>query len=184
VLRICAFAIGVLVLTTNTLGETAGVVLQAHILSERYCEVDENFGSFLVKFGVRISNEGEYSIKINPPFYPLLLVARSVEDLRKGKLEFKLYPPDDFTPRSEQSSSPPHYVILTPGKTHESETAEISASTLRTSNYNKHAGLSPGIHYVQVVIFGEVEDGSVTVKATSQPIEIKIEKDAYILKCN
>jgi len=54
----CTFALGVLLcLTGNSVGETAPrVALEARIASERYCEVNEDFGSLLVKFEVKLAN--------------------------------------------------------------------------------------------------------------------------------
>jgi|SRR5436190_4000789 hypothetical protein len=182
---LCILALWVLpMLTSNSFGEPATAVsLRAKVLSRRYCEVDENFGSLLVKFGVNISNEGQEAIKINPPFYPILLVARSVEDLRNGDLEFKLHGPDVFFPNRDQHPAPPTLVVLQHGQSHESETVETTVPTLRTSKFNKHAGVRPGIHYVQLVVYGDIKDSSATFRAISQPIEIRVEKNPYKVKC-
>src|SRR5215467_11874004 len=80
-------ALGVLLcLANNNFGETAQrVALTARIVSERYCEANEDFGSLLVKFEVTLTNNGDDPITINPPFYPVLRIAPSVHDLLTGR---------------------------------------------------------------------------------------------------
>jgi len=182
------FAFRVLLfLTSNSFGETAPrVAVAARIVSERYCEVNEDFGSLLVKFEAKLTNNGDHPIRINPPFYPVLRVARSVRDLgEKKKLEFELYPPDSFAPPKKQTASIPSSIIVVhPAQTHQSETIEVTVPTLRTSSYSKHAGVSPGIHFVQLVIQGDIVERSAMFKATSQPIKINVEKNPYVVKCD
>ena len=183
-----AFTLGVLLcLTNNTLGETAPrVALTARIVSERYCEVNADFGSLLVKFEVSLTNNGDDPIRVNPPFYPVLRVARSVHDLGDWKKwEFALHAPDVFsapsTKRADSISS--SVIVVQSAQTHQSETMEITVPTLRTSRYNKRAGVNPGIHFVQLVIEGDMVGRSERFKAISQPIQMNVEKNPYSVKC-
>jgi hypothetical protein len=183
--------LGVLLfLTSNSFGETTPrVALEARIVSERYCAVDEEFGSLLVKFEVKLTNNGDDPIRINPPFYPVLRVARSVHDLNlneKKKLEFELHAPDVFfaPPKERTVSIPSSIIVIHPAQTHQSETIETTVPTLRTSGHSKHGGVAPGIHFVQLVIQGDIVGRSAMFKATSQSIKINVEKNPYVVQCD
>jgi hypothetical protein len=189
-MRIWVIAICHVALISNSLGEAAPrITLQTQIVSERYCEVDEHFTSLLVKFSVKLTNSGDRPIKLNPPFSPVLLVARSVSDLDKRKLEFKLHPPDLFalpkqqTSRIQSTRSEPKYVILNPGQTYQSQTTDTTVPTLRTWNPRyRHGGLRPGVHFVQLVIPAEIE-GQGVLKVTSPAVEIDVNNNPDVIKC-
>src|SRR5262249_36563933 len=117
--------------------------------------------------------------------YPVLRIARSVHDLADWKKwEFALHAPDVFEPSTKQADSLPSSVIVVhSAQTHQSDTMEVTVPTLHTSRYSKRAGVTPGIHFVQLVIDGDVVGRSDMFKAISQPIQINVEKNRYAVKC-
>jgi len=163
--------------------------LDVGVASKRYCTVDDEITSLRIKFKTALANVGPNSIRVNPPFHPRLLISRTLEDLRKGKYEFKLYGPD-LIHRSQESTESvaandagSHNVDLRPGQVFESETMEISIPTPRTSHFSKMEALPPGEHYIQALIEGRIGSTQRVVRATSEPIKIYVDQNPQIQTC-
>jgi hypothetical protein len=60
---------------------------------------------------------------------------------------------------------------------------EITVPTPRTSKYSKFEALDPGNHYVQLVMDLNAADTTTFVRAVSQPVEISVEKNPKLEKC-
>ena len=162
--------------------------LHAEIESERYCEVDNETSSLLVKFKVRLLNSGKLPIVLDQPIYPLLLVSRTLQSLQKHDHEFALHPPDVFDVIGDGSSQvqpvthPNQVLVVRGGDTLETNTLETTVPTRRRGK-SKAAGLAQGSHYVQVVLQGQIEGTESFIRATSQPLKITVQKMPKLENC-
>jgi hypothetical protein len=154
--------------------------LRAEIKSERYCEVDDEVSSLLVKFKIRLVNNGKEPVVIAQRTYPLLLVSRTLTNLQRGKHEFELNAPDYFGPPTTK----PEQHVIRQGEVFESETMETTIPTPKTAKYSKREALSPGMHYLQVVITAQLEGTLKFAEAVSQPISITILKYPKTENCH
>ena len=150
----------------------APLELRAEIKSQRYCDVDDEISSLLVKFKFRLANNGNAPVVIAQRTYPLLLVSRTLTDLQRGKHEFELHAPDYFGPPTTK----PEQRVIRQGEVFESETAETTIPTPKTAKYSKLEALAPGMHYVQVVITVQLEGTLKFAEAVSQPINLTVLK--------
>jgi len=146
--------------------------LHAEIKSERYCEVDDEISSLLVIFKIRLVNNGNVPVVVVRRPYPLLLVSRTLPNLKRGKHEFELHEPESFGPPTTK----PEQRVVRQGEVFESETVETIIPTPKTTKYSKREALAPGTHYVQAVVTVQVEGALKFADAVSQPIEITILK--------
>ncbi len=149
--------------------------LQAEIESQRYCAIDDDTSTLLIRFKLRLLNHGTSPIVIGRPIYPLLLVSRTRPALQKGDHEFVLQPPDVFgviedagTLEHSTPGAPPEQFVSREGETLETSTLETTVP-IRGNRRPRAADLAPGSHYVQVVLQGQIEGTETFVRATSQP---------------
>jgi hypothetical protein len=160
------------------------LTLRAQPISRRYCEVDDEIATLLIKFKISLTNAKNPAVDFYSPVYPLLLVSRTMDDLRKGKHEFELHAPDRFVPSLERSETDrPVPPAIRGGETVESEIMEVTLPAPMKSKYSKFEGLDPGTHYVQLVMDLNVEGTSTFARATSQPVEITVDKHPKLEKC-
>lgn len=158
--------------TAKSQTPVASLELHAEIKSERYCEVDDEISSLLVKFKFRLANNGNAPVVIAQRTYPLLLVSRTLTGLQRGKHEFELHAPDYFGPPKTK----PEQRVVRQGEVFESETMETTLPTPKTAKYSKLEALAPGMHYLQVVITVQLEGTLKFAEAVSQPINLTVLK--------
>jgi hypothetical protein len=184
-MKIYFFAALVLLTQWATAQETEEQVkLRADIISQRYCEVDRRTNSLLVKFKIRLTNTRNPALSFYQNPYPVLLVAGTQADLLKHRYEFQLHAPDVFGSINDPPRPRPVPRALRAGEELESETMEITVPTPRTSRLRRYEALSVGIHYIQLRMDLQVEGRQLTfVRATSQPLAIKVERNNKPQKC-
>ncbi len=177
-------ALVLLTLSTTAQETDEQVKLHADTISQRYCEVDRRTNSLLVKFKIRLTNTRNPALSFYPNPYPVLLVAGTQSDLLKHKYEFQLHAPDVFG--SINDPSRPRLVprVIRASEELESETMEITVPAPRASRLRRYEALSVGIHYIQLRMDLQVDGRQLTfVRATSQPLAIKIERNNKPEKC-
>ena len=163
--------------------------LQAEIESRRYCAIEDDTSTLLVRFKVRLLNHGKSPIVSDRPIYPLLLVSRTLQALQKGDHEFALHPPDVFrviedvgTPDHSTSGAPTEQLVIRAGETLETSTLETTVP-IRGNRRPKSVDLVAGSHFVQVVVQGQIEGTESFIRATSQPIKIIVLKKPELVNC-
>jgi hypothetical protein len=178
-----ALLISALATVATAQTEDSQVKPPADTISHRYCEVDKEITTPLIKFKINLTNAGGLPVVFYPEPYPPLLVSGTLNDLRRRKYEFQLHAPDVFGLPDENTKRRrvPH--IIRAGETVESTTMEITVPTPRTSQYSKFEALDPGNHYVQLVMDLNAVDTTTFVRAISPPVEISVEKNPELEKC-
>jgi len=118
--------------------------LQAEIESQRYCAIDDDTSTLLIRFKLRLLNHGTSPIVIGRPIYPLLLVSRTLPALQKGDHEFVLHPPDVFgviedagTLEHSTPGAPPEQFVSREGETLETSTLETTVPKRETGGHER-----------------------------------------------
>jgi len=160
--------------------------VRAEIKSQRYCEVDEEILSLRVTFRIGVINTRSSAVLVGRQI-PVVLVSRSLDDLRNGKHEFEINPPDVFPqPRPSREAIQKGLAersVVQPGEKFETEAMETVLPTAKTEHYSKLEALGPGGHWVQVVILVNDESTGTFLKAVSQPMKVTVDQYPKTEKC-
>ncbi len=157
--------------------------LHAEVVSERYCEVDRRVNSLLLKFKINLTNTRNLAVLFYPNPYPVLLVARTQNDLLRHKYEFQLHAPDVFFRVNDQPRPRPVPRVVRAGEELESETMEITVPAPRASRLSRYEALDVGLHYVQLRMDLQVYGAATYLRAISQPLAITIDRNTNPNKC-
>ncbi len=184
-------AVMVLVLTIAILAQPQStdkhLTLGAEIKAQRYCEVDDEIASLLVRFRMRLTNTGGPNVVVDQHIYPLVLVSRTLKDVKNNNHEFELHAPDIFSPSTSQEPSSKRsdrdQHVIRDGETFEADSMETTLPIPRTAKYSPLEALAPGTHYVQIAVSAVVEGTTNFVRTTSPPFRITVENNPRIEKC-
>jgi hypothetical protein len=161
--------------------------LHAEIVSQRYCEVDEEIFALRIPFRISLINGRTSSVVVSRRIDPLVLVSRTLGDARSGRHEFEINPADDFPQpppsrdaiQKEMAEQP----VVRPGEKFDAETMEAVLLTPKTEHYPKQEALALGVHWVQVVISVKDEGSGTYLSAVSQPMKVTVEQYPSSEKC-
>jgi hypothetical protein len=178
------FLIAFLVTAANPQITDEKLTLNTQIRSQRYCKVNDKIAALLVSFKIKVVNAAHLAVEVSPPVYPIVLVSHTLDDVRKGNHEFELHSPDAF----DQSNSPepsqkPERHVIHQGEDLEFDSVETTLTIPKTKTYSKVEVISPGTHYLQVVLEMGIEGTNSFVRATSKPMKIRIEENPTEEKC-
>lgn len=182
-------AIALLLVSIASEPQTASQQLSVHaeIKSQRYCEVDEEIYSLRVSFRIRMVNTRTSAVFVSQKIYPVVLVSRTLDDVRSGRHELEIHPGDVFPQPSPSSGAiqkeQSERRVVRPGEKLEAETMEAVVPTAKTGNYSKLEALGPGVHWAQLVMSVNGADAATFISATSQPMKVKVEQYPKSEKC-
>jgi hypothetical protein len=69
------------------------LTMRSEIERVGYCAVEDTMVVLRIRFKVTLINGQKSTISVSEPLFPVVLVSRTLEDLRNQNLEFRLYPP-------------------------------------------------------------------------------------------
>ena len=160
--------------------------LHAEIKSQRYCEVDDEIFSMRVTFRISMINARSSAVLVGQQI-PVVLVSRTLDDVRKGKHEFEILPGDIFPqpPPSREAIQKElaERRVIQSGEKFEAETMEAVLPTPKTEHYSKLEALEPGLHWVQAVMSVNDEGTGAFLSAMSQPMKVTVEQYPKSEKC-
>jgi hypothetical protein len=185
--RWLAFAL--LLVSVASEPQTADQQLKVHaeIKSQRYCEVDEEIYSLRVSFRISMVNTRTSAVLVSQKIYPLVLVSRTLDDVRSSRHELEIHPGDVFPQPPPSSAAIQKELaerrVVQPGEKFEAETMEAVVPTAKTEHYSKLEALGPGVHWVQLVMSVNDADSATFLNATSQSMKVKVEQYPKSEKC-
>ena len=178
--------VGVFLIAFATLGnaqaDRSRYSVTGAIKSSRYCDPDDRLRIMLLRFDARLANSFDKSVSltVSPPVFPVVYVARSLENLFRKKYEFELSPPDVFAADSPAPAT--RTQLVRAGEAIDLTTAEITFPIARTGDFDRFAELAPGVHYVELLI--QVTEGKGTIRQViSEPIKIEVPENPSIGNC-
>ncbi len=128
------------------------IELSVNVIEQPYCRVDDEVNSVRLKFRIAVTNRGGEEISVPENAYPIAPIARTLDDLERGKVEFELRPPEKFPPDSAQGDNDEsRYVerVIEPRETKEIE-AEVSLVVTRLLDKVPKDALAPGTHFLRL----------------------------------
>jgi len=178
--------IGLLLLfgANSLIAEMPSLPFVARIKGQRYCIANGGV-VLMIKYEMDINNSGETGVVLYPPVLPTILVSRTREDLKGGRYEFELNPPDRFILSPEgQSAEQERFskrLIVAPGEVHQSE-VELGLPIATMKEGPVGDMLTPGRHYLKLeMVFDTVDAGM--VHFVSQPITFVAAKRPKTVSC-
>ncbi len=158
------------------------LLLETKIAHTRYCDVPDDVLVLRLTFKANVTNSAEKTIAIGYPVFPLTLVSRTLGELNSHKYEFELHSPmpQPQLVGPEDRRRPevkPAQQIIHPRESFEFTTMEVTLPVVNVAKDSRATTLKPGSHYVQIVLDAQIVGTKKSVRATSQPMEIRIKKN-------
>lgn len=161
-----------------------GVSATTRIVGQRYCAVDEEVATLGLTLNTTLVNNGSAHLELTENFYPKLLVARTLRDLRMGRYELEQHAPEKLVVDPADKISLHKRVRALPGDSVKSTTEVFVLVALAANNVPKDA-LPPGRHYLQAnVHFAIVEGAQARYRSVvSPPVAFIVKANPETSKC-